>query len=52
MGTVCYGTQPPEKFVGTWTNKTDESLIIYPSGFIYYIKQVYTTLLLILVSDY
>ncbi|UJR11527.1 hypothetical protein I4U23_015708 [Adineta vaga] len=39
MGTVCSGTEPSEKFVGVWTNKSNESLTIYPNGLIYYLKQ-------------
>lgn len=42
MGTVCSGTKPNEQFVGRWTNPPNETLIIYPSGTIHYVKQVFT----------
>ena len=40
MGTLCCGTKAPEQFVGEWTNKPFEHLLIHQSGWIYYDKLV------------
>jgi len=40
MGTCCFGNQPSEKFVGTWTDNEHVKLTIAENGNIQYLKEV------------
>lgn len=40
MGTVCCGTRPSEKFVGTWTNNKNIEMTIDANGSINYKRKV------------